>query len=240
MPERSSSRTSFGEGRVLKFPESPIRIVLADDHPIFRQGVRRLLEEAGEIEVVGESANGGQSLAMITELRPDIAVLDVNMPIANGIVVTRQLAASGSATRVVILSVGEERLFVCLALSAGAYGYVLKRSASDNLLHAIRAVHRGGLYLDPTIAERHVMPLSAAREMKRGAEASGAPSLTEREQAILRSIALGLTSKEIAAKLGISAKSIETYKVRACEKLDIRGRSKIVQYALLQGWLQDL
>lgn len=214
-----------------------IRIVLADDHAIVREGIARLLNDCPDMAVVGEAGSGRQALDLVRTLGPDIAILDVNMPDVNGIAVARQLSQSAPATRVVLLSVSEERVYVREALSAGARGYVLKRSAGENLLHAVRAVREGGLYIDPTIADRCLLN-TGARAGDDLVISTGQP-ITEREQDVIRYIALGFTTKEIAAKLNISMKSIETHKVRACEKLAIRGRPKIVQYALLRGWLQQ-
>lgn len=215
---------------------NPIRIALLDDHAIVREGVRRLLDDCEDMSVVGEAGCGRLAIALVEETRPDIAILDVNLRDVNGITVARHLARSVPETRTIILSVSEERIYVREALAAGVRGYVLKRSAGENLLHAVRAVHVGGLYIDPTIADRRLLS-SSAKFADEPLVATGAP-ITEREQDVLRYIALGFTTKEIAAKLSISMKSIETHKVRACEKLNIRGRPKIVQYAVLRGWLQ--
>ncbi|WP_162501617.1 response regulator transcription factor, partial [Methylobacterium crusticola] len=138
------------------------------------------------------------------------------------------------------LSAHDDRTYVRQALGAGARGYVLKRSVGENLLQAIRAVSGSGLYLDPAIADRFV-PISDLIVPRAGGRCErGAPPLTEREREVIRLIALGFTNKEVAGKLGVTAKSVETYKTRASEKLDIRTRSKIVQYAMLQGWFQNL
>lgn len=212
-----------------------LRIVLADDHPVVREGVRYLLNECADMDVVGEAGNGTQALALVEELAPEIAVLDVNLPDLNGIVIARQLAKSTPQTRTIVLSVSEERIYVREALAAGARGYVLKRSAGEYLIHAVRAVGDGGLYLDPAIADRCLSP---ATRTDASLLPAGEP-ITEREQEVIYYIALGFTTKEIAAKLNISMKSIETHKVRACEKLKIRGRPKIVQYALVRGWLHQ-
>ncbi|ACL55879.1 response regulator transcription factor [Methylobacterium nodulans] len=212
-----------------------VRVLLADDHPVFLGGVRALLEDAADVTIVGEATSGSRALRLITETRPDVAVLDVAMPEMHGIAVAQHLAAEVSPTRVVILSVHEDRTYVREALIAGVRGYVLKRSAGENLVQAVRAVSGSGLYIDPAIADRFVstsdiMPRTGARTV---------PMLTDREREVVRLIALGFTNKEVASKLGVTAKSVETYKMRATEKLDIRTRAKIVQYAMLQGWFQS-
>ncbi|MGY2046800.1 response regulator transcription factor [Methylobacterium sp. JK268] len=217
--------------------DSSLRVFLADDHPLFLSGVRTLLQEAGDVTIVGEANSGVRALRMIGETCPDVAVLDVTMPDMHGIAVTQHLAAQEVPTRVVILSVHEDGNYVRQALAVGARGYVLKRSVGENLLQAVRAVSGSGLYLDPAIADRFVSTRDAAMPPLAG---RCVPSLTEREREVVRLIAYGFTTKEVATKLGVTPKSVETYKMRASEKLDIRTRSKIVQYAMLQGWFQSL
>jgi DNA-binding NarL/FixJ family response regulator len=214
-----------------------IRIALADDHPIFRAGVRSLIEDEDGINVVAEASGGAQALRIVADSRPDIIVLDVSMPDLNGIAAVRQMRKLDYGTRAIILSMSEDRSYVQQAFAAGAMGYVLKRSAGENLLHAVRAVYRGGLYIDPAIAERHLVPGAAIMEPR--PEGITADALSEREREVARLVAFGFTSKEISAKLGISAKSVETLKARACEKLDIRSRAAMVRYALIQDWLRD-
>ncbi len=214
-----------------------IRVVLVDDHPLFRKGVRSLLEEELDIEVVAESESGAAGLRVLGEKRPDLVVLDVSMPDLNGIAVVRQMRRLDLETRALMLSMSEERSTVQQALAAGAWGYVLKRSASDNLLHAVRAVHRGGLYIDPVIAERHLLPGMAVALPR---QVDSAPNgLSEREREVVRLVAFGFTSKEISVKLGISSKSVEKFKARACEKLELRTRAAMVRYAVIQDWLRE-
>jgi DNA-binding NarL/FixJ family response regulator len=214
-----------------------VRIALIDDHPLFRRGVRSLLEREPDIEVVAESESGAAGLRALGEKRPDLVVLDVSMPDLNGIAVVRQMRRLDLETRALMLSMSEERSTVQQALAAGAMGYVLKRSASDNLLHAVRAVHRGGLYIDPVIAERHLLPGMAAVPARQSEPAPN--GLSEREREVVRFVAFGFTSKEISVKLGISSKSVEKFKARACEKLELRTRAAMVRYAVIQDWLRD-
>lgn len=216
--------------------KSKIRVLLADDHPLFLSGVRTLLEQADDMSVVGEAASGTQALRMIGETRPNVAVLDMTMPGLNGIAIAQDLAELGLQTRVIILSAHEDWTYPQQALRAGAQGYVLKRSTCDCLLQAIRAVQDGGLYLDPIIAKYFV---PGAGRVPTRAVGPGPLRLTEREHEVLRLIALGFSSKEVAGKLGVTAKSVETYKLRASEKLNIRTRSKIVEYGMMQGWFQS-
>lgn len=217
-----------------------IRIVLADDHPMLITGVSSLIAEAGDMQLVGTASTGGAAVRLIVEVKPDIAVLDIAMPDLNGIAVARQLALAGCRTPVIILSGHESRIYVTQSLSAGARGYLLKRTTGENLLHAIRSVHGGGLYLDPAIADRHVPSGGPGRPARTSPARTGAVQLTDRETEVLRLVALGFTNKEIAAELGVTSKSIETYKARASDKLGLRSRAKIVQYAILRGWLNDI
>lgn len=217
-----------------------IRIVLADDHPMFLSGVAALIRETSDMEVIASVTTGARALQVIAELKPDIAVLDIAMPEMNGIAVVTKLNAERHPVPAIMLSVYEDRLYVQQALAAGARGYILKRATSDNLLLAIRSVHAGGVYLDPMVASQHLAAERTAPAARNSLRQILMASLSEREEEIIRFIALGFTNKEIAAKLAITSKSIETYKARAAEKLDLRSRAKIVQYAVLRGWLQGI
>lgn len=214
---------------------SAIRVFIADDHPIFIVGLRALLEEIDEIEIVGEATSPTQAIRLIMQTRPDIAIVDVTM---NGISVAEQIASETPEVRVVCLSAHEDGTHVRHAIAAGARGYVLKRSGRQLLGAAIEAVSQGGLYIDPAIAGRFVSVAGAALRQGPLSCRSKRP-LTDRESDVLRLIALGFTNKEVAGKLGVTAKSVETYKTRASVKLDIHSRARIVQYAILQGWFHD-
>lgn len=213
-----------------------IRVLLADDHPLFLSGVKNLLQNAPDMMIVGEATSGIQALRLIGECRPNVAVLDMAMPGMNGISIVHELAELAIPTRVIILSAHEDWTYPQQALRTGARGYVLKRSTCDCLLQAIRAVQGGGLYLDPVIAKYFV---PGGGRIPNRATSLGPLKLTEREHEVLRLIALGYSSKEVAGKLGVTAKSVETYKLRASEKLNIRTRSKIVEYGMIQGWFQS-
>lgn len=212
--------------------------MLADDHPLLLGGICALLEAHDDMQVVAQAMSGSQALRLIGQIRPDIAVLDVALPDLHGIAVAKQVAKDAPGTRIVMLSTHEDRVYVQQALSAGARGYVLKRSAGETLAQAVRAVRNGGVYLDPAIAAHFVAASLAEPTSCEGAPLD-APSLTQREQEVIRLIALGYTTKEAAARLGITDKSVETYKARASDKLGLRSRAKIVQYAILQGWFES-
>jgi DNA-binding NarL/FixJ family response regulator len=212
------------------------RLVLADDHPIFLEGLGKLLEMADDFDVVGVAATGNAALRLIGETGPDVAVLDVSMPELSGIALARRLAAECPHVRVLLLTLHEDRAYLNQALQAGARGYVLKRSASVTLVHAIRAVMVGGLYVDPAIAGR----MFDSQPIRVRPATPATPALTAREVDVLKFTAAGLTNKEIARRLDIGVKSVETNKARAIEKLGLKTRSDIVRYALAQGWLADL
>jgi DNA-binding NarL/FixJ family response regulator len=211
------------------------RIVLADDHPIVLDGLRNLIRAEADFELVGEAASGLAALKVIREQRPDVAVLDISMPEINGIVVSRRLAAEIPQVSVLMLTLHEDRAYLNQALEAGVRGYVLKRSAVENLVQAIRAVLVGGLYIDPAISTR---TQDGRRSSSRTTPQGGAPALTEREAAVLKMAGWGLTNKEIASRLDVGVKSVETYKARGLEKLGLKTRAELVRYASTQGWLE--
>jgi DNA-binding NarL/FixJ family response regulator len=212
-----------------------IRIVLADDHPIVLDGLRNLIRAEPDFALVGEAASGLSALKIIREQRPDVAVLDISMPELNGIVLCRRLAGEMPALRLLVLTLHEDRAYLNQALEAGVRGYVLKRSAVENLVQAIRAVMVGGLYIDPAIVGR---VFESKQINKRLAARKGvSPALTDREADVLKMAALGFTNKEIASRLDVGVKSIETYKARGLEKLGLKTRAELVRYASGQGWL---
>jgi DNA-binding NarL/FixJ family response regulator len=213
------------------------RIVLADDHPIVLGGLRTLILTEPDLEVVGEASSGLAALKLLRQEQPDVAVIDISMPELNGIRLIRRASTEASNVRILVLTLHEDQAYLKQALDAGARGYLLKRSAAENLIQAIRAVLVGGLYLDPAIANR-VFDASPKRS---GRTIGGLPpDLTEREQDVLKLVALGFTNKEIARQLDVGIKSIETYKARGTEKLGIKTRAQLVRYASAQGWLADI
>ena len=215
-----------------------IRVALADDHPIVLAGLRNLIETGAGLELVGESATGQSALKLVRDRLPDVAVIDISMPEINGIALARRLADDCPGVRVIILTLYEERSFLKQALAARVKGYVLKRSAAENLVSAIRAVKSGAVYIDPSFDED--VQDSVAVQPSRTAGTGDALGLTERETSVLRYSALGLTTKEIAARLDVGSKTVETYKSRASEKLGLKTRAEIVRFAAAQGWLEDI
>ncbi|MBD2749917.1 response regulator transcription factor [Microvirga sp. BT688] len=216
-----------------------IRVALADDHPVVLAGVRALLQEAPEIELIGEASNGVAALQLICDKRPDVAVIDISMPDLNGIDLAKRVASSCPEVKLLALTVHEDRAYVQPLLHAGARGYLLKRSAAEDLVRAIRAVAAGGVYLDPAVADRALS--DGLRNTKAGsAQSASLETLSQREADVLRLTAQGYSNKEVATRLEVSVKTIETYKARAAEKLGLRTRSDIVRYGASQGWLVDL
>jgi len=214
------------------------RIVLADDHPIVLGGLRNLIQAEPDLELVGEASSGFAALKIIREQTPDVAVVDISMPELNGILVSRRLAEEMPSVKVLVLTLHEDRAYLRQALDAGVKGYVLKRSAAENLIQAIRAVIVGGLYVDPAIAN-FVFDASSKRAHRKKDGGTGLP-LTDREGEVLRHVALGFTNKEIARKLNVGIKSIETYRLRGSEKLGLKTRAELIRYASAQGWLADV
>jgi len=210
-----------------------IRVVLADDHPVVLAGMKALIEASPDIEVAGESGDGHAALQVLQAQAPDIAIIDISMPEMGGITLANRIAKDHAATKILVLTAQEDRAYVRQLLSAGARGYVLKRSAADELLRAIRMVHAGGVYIDPAIADK-------ALAHRQAAEPAAAPlGLSEREEEVLKLAAQGWTNREAAEKLGISVKTVETYKARAADKLDLRTRAEIVRYGKSRGWLDE-
>ena len=214
-----------------------IRVVLADDHPIVLSGLRSLVSAESDLELVGEATTGTQALKVIREQKPDVAVIDISMPELNGIVLSRRIGSEIASVRILILTLHEDRAYLRQALNAGVRGYLLKRSAPENLVQAIRAVFTGGLSVDPAIAHR--LFDSAPRHGNPVREGCW-PDLTDRESDVLKLVALGYTNKEIARRLDVGVKSVETYKSRGVDKLGLKTRAELVRYASAQGWLAEI
>ncbi len=213
-----------------------IRIILVDDHPVVLAGVVALVQGASDISVVGTASRGEQALALLEQERPDIVIIDISLPDMSGLELAQKIATSHPQICIIALTVHESRSYVQSLLLSGIRGYVLKRSAADDLVRAIRAVAAGGVYLDPSVAE---LALPNAGSDRAGLK-SGAEELSPREEAVLKLTAQGFSNKEIAARFEISIKSVETYKARAAAKFGLRSRADIVRYGVSQGWLNSL
>lgn len=211
-----------------------LRILLADDHKIVRDGLRLLIDGQPDMHVVGEAADGDEALLQARALKPDIVIMDLSMPRVNGLQATAQLKAEFPQLKVVALTAHEDESYLNQLCKAGAAGFVLKRSAGDELIRAIDAVAKGGLHFEPALASK-----ALARQIADGSRGCQARdvALSDREQEVLVRVAWGFSNKEIASELRLSVKTVETYKVRLAEKLGLHSRTEIVQYALRQGWL---
>ena len=206
------------------------RIMLADDHPMFRQGLRSLLEKDG-FEVVGEASNGHEATRMARKLNPNVAVLDLGMPMRNGVDAARDIYPRAPETQVVLLTMYEDDAYVLEALRAGIRGYVLKAQAASDLLAAIREVIRGAVYLSPGISEAVVNAYMAKSELP-------PDPLTDRERQVLQLVAEGNTTKQIASLLGVSVKTAESHRTRMMQKLGIHETASLVRYAIRRGFIK--
>jgi DNA-binding NarL/FixJ family response regulator len=215
-------------------PSKRIRILLADDHAVLRAGLRALLTAQGDLEVVGEASDGAEAIHLTQTLRPDVVVMDIGMPGVSGIDATARIKRDSPAIKVLILSMHDDRGYLRQVLRAGASGYVLKKAADTELLAAIRAAARGEVFLDPTLAKALVDEV-----MEPKAASGEAPALSDREREVLRLLAHGHTNQQVADRLCISVKSVETYKARLMEKLGLKGRAELVRHALQHGLLKD-
>ena len=217
-----------------------VRVVLAEDHTLVRQGTRRILEDSGRIEVVGEAADGEEAIAAIEGHDPDVAIVDIGLPGKNGIEVTRHIKASHPHVSVLILTVHDDDQYVFALLEAGAAGYLLKDVEGDELVSAVEAVHAGESVLHPAITQKVL-----ARVVERGSGGTRQPGedrLTEREHEALRLAASGMPNKEIASTLGVSVRTVETHLSRVFAKLEVGSRTEAVLHGLRRGWfgLDDL
>jgi DNA-binding NarL/FixJ family response regulator len=213
-----------------------LRVFLADDHPIVLAGIRALVDGEEGLAVVGQAADGRTALRLATELKPDIAILDISMPGLNGVKVAEILRTACPDCKILALTVHEDRGYLRQLLELGIAGYMLKRSAAEDLVRAIWAVAKGGLYLDPAVAGKAMgrTPPRAA-----GPESGDSVELSEREIEVLRLTASGHSNKSMASTLRIGVKTVETYKSRAMEKLGFETRVELVRYAVNKGWLAE-
>ena len=214
-----------------------IRVVLADDHAIVREGVRLCLQGMGDMDVVGEAEDGHEAVRLVGQLAPDVAVLDVTMPRLNGIEALRQIRRDHPATAAVMLSMHDNEAYVAQALRAGAAGYVLKRTAATELGRAIRAAHNGDVFLDPGVTKRVVADY-VQRLGDEAPEPGPLDRLTGREREVLQLAAEGKTVKQIAEELVVSAKTAEHHRSSAMAKLGLHNQTELVKYAIRAGLIQ--
>jgi two-component system, NarL family, response regulator NreC len=213
-----------------------VRVLVADDHKVVRDGLRLLINGQKDLRVVGEAADGKEALEQARALKPDVVVMDLSMPRLNGLQATERLRAEQPAVKVVALTLHEDATYLLQLCQAGAAGYVLKRSAGDDLIQAIRAVAAGELHFDPAVANQALRAQVGEPATRAGRPAA---ELSEREKQVLTLLAWGYSNKETAGHLKLSTKTVETYRLRVAEKLGLRSRTEIVRYALRQGWLNE-
>ncbi|MBI5304488.1 MAG: response regulator transcription factor [Chloroflexi bacterium] len=212
-----------------------IRVLVADDHTIVREGVRILLEAQPDIQVVGEAADGQEAVAKVRELKPDVVLIDIAMPHLNGLEATRAIKRDFPQIHVIGLTMYESDEYFFQLLNAGASGYVLKKAASADLLAAIRAVYAGDVFLYPSVARRLVNDYLA--RVQSGEEKNSYDGLTVREREVLKLIAEGHTNQAIADKLVISPSTVQTHRTRIMQRLNLHSRAELMQYAMRKGLL---
>jgi len=215
-----------------------LRVLVADDHAVLREGLAMLIAAQPDMGVVAQARGGREAAQLAQRLQPDVVVLDVSMPDMDGAAAAEQIRADSPASHVLALTRHAGQGYLRRMLRAGATGYVLKRTAGDALIDAIRTVSQGGTYIDPSLVGGLVSrvlgaPDTSEEPVRRRAE------LTEREEQVLRLIAWGQSNKEVGTKLGISVKTVESYKATALDKLRLRSRTDILRYALAQKWLSE-
>jgi two-component system response regulator NreC len=213
-----------------------IRLLVVDDHPVVRAGLRTLLGAQPDMEVVGEAENGTTALEQSAQLQPDVVVMDITMEGMSGLVATRELKKRMPAIKVLVLTMHENEEYLRQMLEAGATGYVLKQAVDTELAVAIRAVHRGEVYLYSSFTRVLLGDLGQGEEAEDGRSYD---HLSPREQEVLRLVALGYTNQQIADELFLSVKTVETYRARVMDKLNLKSRSALVRYALRHGLLDD-
>ncbi len=211
-----------------------VRILLADDHTILREGIKVLLNRERDMEIVAEAEDGAQALEKVRTAKPDVVVMDISMPKIGGLEVTREITETFPDVKVVILTMHDNEEYLVQALKSGAKGYVLKEAAATDLAEAIRAVVRGDAYLYPAVARKLVDDyVNRVRTIKTASE-----SLTPREREVLKLVAEGHTNREIADYLGISVKTVENHRANLMKKLDLHDRTELARYAIKIGLVE--
>jgi len=210
-----------------------IRVLLADDHSIVRAGLRRLVEESDDMEVIAEAADGREAIRKIRELRPDVAVIDLSMPEIDGLEVINRMHPEFPDLPIIVLTMHAENQYVVRAIESGARGYITKQSAPEQLVHAIRKVHSGSRYLTDDATES-----LALRVAKGTRNRSPLDNLSTRELQVLRRLALGHTNREIASTYNISIKTVDTYRFRLLKKLNLRNNAELSRFAIQNGLIE--
>lgn len=213
-----------------------LRVFVADDHAVLRDGLKALVNAQADMEVVGEADNGRTTYERAKELLPDVVLMDISMPDLTGVQATELLGRECPDVKILILTAYKDKGYLDRLLNVGASGFILKLSAAEELIGAIRLVAGGGIYLDPQMADRITDGYVRSQFLKGEVRQR---ELTPREEEVLRLIARGYSNKEISGELKISVKTVESHKANLMQKLELRNRTEIVRYAVRQGWLQD-
>ena len=216
--------------------ETGLRIFLAEDHEIVREGLKSLVNSQPDMEVVGEAGDGQTAVALAQMMMPDLIIMDVSMPRMNGLEATEKLKLACPQLKVLALTRHADMGFMQQLFRAGVSGYVLKQSAASELIRAIYAIIAGNNYLDPAITQKVISSYALRQE---NLPVNRQTELSEREEDVLKKVAWGYSNKEIAAQLDISVKTVEAHKANAMKKLELRSRIDVVRFALLQGWLRE-
>ncbi len=215
----------------------PIRVLLAEDHHLVRDGLRLLMEGQPDMEVVAEAASGSQAVELARQLRPDVVVMDIAMPDMDGLTATRIIRSDVPESQVLILSMHASDVYFFQALDAGAAGYVVKKAASDELLDAVRIVASGDAYFHPSVA-RKLLQIYRHRAGADSPEPPGYASLTAREREVMMLLIQGYTNQEVAERLSISPSTVQAHRTRVLEKLDLRSVVDLVRYAIRHGLME--
>ncbi len=211
-----------------------ITIVLAEDHNVVRQGLKSLIQEHSDLRVIGEAADGHEAYDLIQTLNPEVVVFDISMPVMNGIELLEKVIQKSISSRMLALTANEDRAYLQQVIRMGVSGYLFKRSAAEELILAIRTVAQGQKYLDPAIVGDLVQDafVENRSEVRRAHE-----TLSSREEEVLGLLSQGFTNKEVASKLDVSVKTVETHKARGMLKIGLRSRAELIRYAISCGWL---
>jgi len=213
-----------------------IRVMIVDDHAILRAGLRMLVNAQADMEVVSEAPDGENAVQEVLETKPDVTLLDLTMPRVGGMKALQEIARNCRGTRVLVLTMHDDPAYLRSALAAGASGYLLKRAVDSELIAAIRAVHRGGIFVDPRLANILVQDVLAKKGTKAG-PTRPVNILSDRELQVLSLVARGYSSAQIAKQISVGVKTVETYRSRFAEKLGLRTRSDVIRFAVQMGLL---
>lgn len=216
---------------------SSIRVLIADDHTLVREGLRALLAAQGDCEVIGEASNGREAVDRALRMRPDVVLMDIGMQELDGLAATRRITTANAAIRVLVLTVHDTEDYFFRVLEAGAHGFLVKDAASTELVAAVRAVHKGGVFLHPPMAKRLVEEY--LHQVSTGEERGSYEKLTNREREVLALIGAGHTNQEIADQLSLSINTVQTHRGHIIDKLNLHSRAQLMRYAVRLGMLQE-